>query len=77
MMENFFDVNRERLYDPLYRLFNYATGKYEDLDDIPDDLSPYIPQHKKAQLMYLCMIGLGETPINAMVKVMESLVGKE
>ena len=73
----FFYVKRESPYDPPCRLFNYATGQYEDLAWMPGDLSPYIPQHREAQLLYLFMIGLGETPISAMKRVMEALVGKE
>jgi len=72
MMENFFDENRERMYDPLYRLFNYVTGQYEDLTDMPDDLLHYIPQHRDAQLMYFYLIELGETPLHAKAKAIEA-----
>ena len=73
----FFDAKQESPYDPPCRLFNYATGQYEDLAWMPGDLSPYIPQHREAQLLYFGMVDRGEIPIYAMMRVLEITVGKE
>ena len=60
-------------------MFNYVTGDYDDLENLPDDvdgLIQYIPDVAGAHNLFkLYVEHEGLTPTNAYIKVMKKVVG--
>jgi len=58
---------------PMESWWNYKTGEFEYVET-PTDFTNYIPQLDAAQGMYLCCIKLGDTPVEAAIKVLTACV---
>jgi hypothetical protein len=56
------------------RWYNYKTSEHE-LIETPTDFADYVPQSQSAQSMYRCYLELGETPIEAAIRVLSACVG--
>ena len=61
--------------DNWFNWFNYATQQHE-YRSTPADFTNYIPQNPAAQGLYQCYIQMGETPIEAAIKVCRACVGE-
>ena len=57
--------------------YNFFKGKYEYLETPPEHCSDYIPQDPGVQSLYQCYIALGDTSVEAAIKVLKVYVGEE
>jgi hypothetical protein len=60
-----------------FQVYNYKTGTYESFDsEAPaNKMREFIPQNLAAQGLYDTYIGMGKSPSESVMKVLESVIG--
>ncbi len=57
--------------------YNFQTGEYEYRKEPPEDWAPYIPPNPATQIMYIALLKLGKSPLEAATYVLSCYLGEK